>query len=59
MVMYENVLRRLGAAGCRQGLLRLAELDRVAKGQAPGDPWLLLERLVMVLTHGGFARRAA
>lgn len=59
MAMYENALRRLGAAGCRQGLLRLAELDRVAKGQAPGDPWLLLERLVMVLTHGGFARRAA
>ncbi|MCK9488866.1 MAG: DNA polymerase III subunit delta [Xanthomonadales bacterium] len=59
MAMYEGALRRLGAAGIRRGLQRVAQLDRVAKGQAPGDAWLLLERLVLILTAAGRGRRAA
>lgn len=59
MAMYEDALRRLGAAGIRRGLQRVAQLDRVAKGQEPGDAWLLLERLVLILTAAGRGRRAA
>lgn len=59
MGVYENALRRLGAGGIRRGLQLVAHLDRVAKGQETGDAWLLLERLILILTAADRGRRAA
>jgi DNA polymerase-3 subunit delta len=33
-----------------EGLRRLAEVDRMAKGAAPGDPWAEMMRLVLAVT---------
>ena len=36
-------------------LTRLYAVDRMVKGDAPGDPWDALERLVLVLAGVQFA----
>lgn len=46
-------VRRFPYAGWLRFLKRAARLDRVIKGQAPGDRWLELERLLLAV--GGFA----
>lgn len=57
--MYEGALARLGRPGVRRALVAFARLDRIGKGQEPGDPWLELERVVMTLSGATRRRRAA
>lgn len=47
--LLQRAMRRLSAADLK-GLLRgCAALDRMVKGQASGDPWQLLERIVVTM----------
>jgi DNA polymerase-3 subunit delta len=56
----QQVRRMLARVSLRQmqaALLKMAEIDRICKGVAPGKPWLELSRLCTGLARGG--RRAA
>ncbi len=52
--------RRISVAQLRAGAARLAELDRIGKGQQYGDFWISLEQLILLLTApaAGFRRAA-
>jgi DNA polymerase-3 subunit delta len=58
---WQNQVRRmLARVSLRQmqaAMLKMAEIDRICKGIAPGKPWLELSRLCTGLARGG--RRAA
>lgn len=41
--------QRLDAATCRRALGMAAEVDRIGKGVAPGEPWSAMARLVALL----------
>jgi len=56
--LYGRALRRIGQAGLVRALSGLADAERLAKGQAPGLPWLALERLVVRLAASGRRGRA-
>jgi DNA polymerase-3 subunit delta len=43
----QMALGKFTLAQWRAGLVRLAEIDAASKGQGPGDPWLLLEELLL------------
>lgn len=58
MDLYTRALRRIGQTGLARALSGFAEAERQAKGQAPGLPWLTLERLVVRLATGGRRVRA-
>jgi len=47
----KTAVRRISAIQLRNATLRLAELDRIGKGQQRGDFWIRLEQLIMLLTH--------
>ncbi|NQD36628.1 DNA polymerase III subunit delta [Permianibacter sp. IMCC34836] len=47
--LFERVAARLGVQGCQQQMQRVAQLDQQIKGVAKGEPWLLLEAVLMSL----------
>lgn len=48
---YRKTLQRLGSAGCARLLAACSEVDRASKGRADGDPWILLERILLALAQ--------
>ena len=52
-----RMLARISLRQMQAAMLKMAEIDRICKGIAPGKPWLELSRLCTGLARGG--RRAA
>jgi len=50
--LYRKALDRLGRRGCERLLAACAELDRMCKGRAPGDPWQVMERVLAAQSSG-------
>jgi DNA polymerase-3 subunit delta len=48
----ERALRRLTLARLRAAVVRVARIERAAKGAGPGEPWDELLRLGLELAHG-------
>ena len=46
---YRRALPRHTAAQWEQFVARIAAIDQAAKGRAAGDPWILLERLLLAV----------
>jgi DNA polymerase-3 subunit delta len=53
-----RMLARISQRQMQAAILKMAEIDRICKGVAPGKPWLELSRLCTGLARGG-TRRAA
>lgn len=49
--VFKRALQRHGAGRWEQFLARAGRIDRMAKGQAPGDPWQALERLLLAVAE--------
>lgn len=46
----KTAVRRIAAVQLRDAVIRLAELDRIGKGQQHGNFWIGLEQLILLLT---------
>lgn len=54
-----RMLARVSMRQMQAAMLKMAEIDRICKGIAPGKPWLELSRLCTGLARGGTRRAAA
>lgn len=52
----KTAVRRISAVQLRDAVIRLAELDRIGKGQQYGEFWIRLEQLIMMLTEPAVQR---
>lgn len=59
LVAYQRALARGDQTFWEQRLVEVAEVDRVAKGQALGDAFLMMERLLLGIADAGSARALA
>jgi DNA polymerase-3 subunit delta len=57
--MYQRALKRLPVRAWEMLLVQAGLVDRIAKGRAPGDAWVALERLVVALAERGGLRLLA
>ncbi|AXK71552.1 DNA polymerase III subunit delta [Lysobacter sp. TY2-98] len=57
--MYRRALQRHSPAAWEAMLVQAGLVDRIAKGRAPGDAWVALERLMVALAERGAARLLA
>lgn len=55
----KTAVRRISAVQLRDAVIRLAELDRIGKGQQYGDFWIRLEQLILLLTTPAGGRQRA
>jgi DNA polymerase-3 subunit delta len=55
--LYRRALTRHGAARWERFVAMCALIDRMAKGRAEGDPWQVLERLLLALAEPRAAAR--
>ncbi|MDR2219068.1 MAG: DNA polymerase III subunit delta [Methylobacillus sp.] len=53
-----RMLARISLRQMQAAILKMAEIDRICKGVAPGKPWLELSRLCTGLARGGTRRTA-
>lgn len=49
--MYRRALQRHDAPVWERFVVEAGQVDRMAKGRAPGDPWLALERLLLAVAE--------
>lgn len=54
--MYKRALQRHAPAAWEAMLVQAGLVDRIAKGRAPGDAWVALERLMVALAERGAVR---
>ncbi|GGZ54902.1 DNA polymerase III subunit delta [Lysobacter xinjiangensis] len=57
--MYRRALQRHAPAAWEAMLVQAGLVDRIAKGRAPGDAWVALERLMVALAERGATRLLA
>lgn len=57
--MYRRALQRHSPAAWEAMLVQAGLVDRMAKGRAPGDAWVALERLMLALAERGATRLLA
>ncbi|GAB6195732.1 DNA polymerase III subunit delta [Lysobacter xanthus] len=57
--MYRRALQQHGPEAWDAMLVQAGRVDRIAKGRAPGDAWVELERLMVALAERGATRLLA
>lgn len=57
--LVQRMLARVSPRQLQAAMLKMAEIDKMAKGVAPGQPWLELARLCLGLARAGTRRQAA
>lgn len=57
--MYQRALKRHAPSAWEAMLAQAGQVDRIAKGRAPGDAWQALERLMLALAERGATRLLA
>lgn len=55
----KRMLARVSLRQLQAAMLKMAEIDRICKGIAPGKPWLEISRLCIGLARSGTRRQAA
>ncbi len=55
----KTAVRRITAGQLRSAIIRLAELDRIGKGQQPGEFWICLDQLILMLTGATASQQRA
>jgi DNA polymerase III subunit delta len=55
----KRMLARVSLRQLQAAMLKMAEIDKICKGIAPGKPWLELSRLCIGLARSGTRRPAA
>jgi len=55
----KRMLARVSLRQLQAAMLKMAEIDKICKGIAPGKPWLELSRLCVGLARSGMRRSAA
>ena len=55
----KRMLARISLRQLQAAMLKMAEIDKICKGIAPGKPWLELSRLCIGLARSGMRRQAA
>jgi DNA polymerase-3 subunit delta len=55
----KRMLARVSLRQLQAAMLKMAEIDKICKGIAPGKPWLELSRLCIGLARSGTRRQAA
>lgn len=55
----KRMLARVSVRQLQAAILKMAEIDRICKGIAPGKPWLEISRLCIGLARSGMRRQAA
>lgn len=55
----KRMLARISLRQLQAAMLKMAEIDRICKGIAPGKPWLEISRLCIGLARSGTRRQAA
>lgn len=55
----KRMLARVSLRQLQAAMLKMAEIDKICKGIAPGKPWLELSRLCIGLARSGARRQAA
>lgn len=58
-VQVKRMLARVSLRQLQAAMLKMAEIDKISKGIAPGKPWLEIARLCIGLARGGTRRRPA
>jgi DNA polymerase-3 subunit delta len=57
--VVRRMLTRVSLKQLQAALLKMAEIDKIAKGIAQGRPWLEISRLCIGLARAGTRRQAA